>query len=104
MPPGHLLIDSPSLIHLFSDSTLYTNVCPADRKMKVITARGPVYCTTVARCITTGVWGWVPPDPQGHFNIVSYSLAVQDGLMPDWCSMTKCFFVTLHNGTVPTFC
>ena len=57
LSPGHLLIDSGSSIHLFSDSDLVTDISPADREMKVITAGGPVRCRTVGRCITTGIWG-----------------------------------------------
>ena len=61
VPPGHLLLDSASLIHLFLDPALVTDVSSADREMKVITAGGPVYCRKVGRCITTGIWGWIPP-------------------------------------------
>ena len=103
MPSGHLLLDSASLIHLFSDTSLVTDISPADREMKVITAGGPVYCDTVGRCITTGIWGWIPPDPEDELNIVSYSLAVADGLQPDWCGINECFSLTLDNETVLTF-
>ena len=34
---------------------------------------------------------------------MSYSLAVANGLLPDWCSVNECFAVTLGNGTILTF-
>ena len=55
VPPGHILIDSAFSINLFSDPELFTNVCPADHILEVVTAGGPVYCMTVAQCVTAGI-------------------------------------------------
>ena len=43
------------------------------------------------------------PNMQGDFNIVSYLLAIKDGLLPNWCSTNECVFATLDNRTVLTF-